>query len=253
MRKIRRRSSAEEPSPPPPAPPPPAPPAPPARRTAAELVDGRQGVAAGLWGLAQRKLRDLRGRRWEAATERQRITEAHRQDREARKQAREELAKRIEKETGWRPSERTLRRHAAAGTVPRGVDGDKMVRQAAIDNAGGIARFARSRGMTDYAARKWRDQGGELPEQIPESLRFFVTLVATLVSKGNRYKQDQVWTTEIVVDGSAVARVAEAARSGEFSAVNDLVGQLAADQFPWVGAADRSFEVAEVVEISIVK
>lgn len=241
MRKIRRRSSAEEPAPPPP------PPAPaPVRRTAAELVDGRKGVAAGMWGLFRRKQRELRGRRWEAAKEWQRINEA-------RKQARKELADRIEKQTGWRPSDRTLRRHAAAGTTPRGVDSDKMARQAVIDNAGGVARFARSRGMSDYAARKWRDRGGELPEELPESLRFFVSLVATLISKGERYKHDQVWTTEIRVDGTAVARVAEAARSGEFSAVNELVGQLAADQFPWVGAAERSFEVAEVVEISIVK
>lgn len=197
-----------------------------------------------MWGLAKRKLGELRGRRWEAATERQRIAEAN-------KRARAEIAKRIEAETGRRPSERTLRRHVAAGTAPRGVDVDKMVRQAAIDNAGSIAKFGSSRGMTRGAVVRWREDGGDLPEELPPSLRFFVAIVATMVSKGNRYKIDQVWTTEITVVGADVARVSEAARTGDYSSVVDLVGRLASDQYPWVGPAERLFEVSEVIEISI--
>lgn len=243
MRKIRRRSDQE---PIPAAAAPPVAPPPPPRRTAAELTDGRRGAAAGMWALARRKLRELRGRRWEGATERER-------HREAEKRAREELASRIEAETGKRPSDRTLRRHAAAGTVPRGMDPAKTQRQAAIDNAGSIAKFARMQGMTEYAVKRWRDEGGELPERIPESLRFHVVIVATLFSRGERYKIDTVWVTEIVVDGDAVARVAEAAHTGDYGPVIDLVGELAADQFPWVGPAERVFEVSEVVEISIAK
>jgi hypothetical protein len=240
MRKIRQRRGEPEPPPGPPAPPP-EPPAP--ARAAEDLTGGRRGAAAGMWGLARRKLRELRGRRWEAATERQRRAEADRR-------AREELARRIERQTGRRPSERTLRRHAAAGTVPRGVDEQKLARQAAIDDAGGINKFARRHGMTRGAVTRWRDRGGVLPE-LPESLRFFVVFVATLISKGERYKTDQVWQTEIIVDGAAVARVVEAARTGDFSVVSRLVGDLAVDQFPWVGAADREFEVSEIVEIAV--
>ncbi|MFV8227260.1 hypothetical protein [Mycolicibacterium fortuitum] len=240
MRKIRRRTGGPEA--PPPAPPPPPPP--PQPRTADELVDGRTGVTAALWGLAKRKLRELRGRRWEAATQRERVAEADRR-------ARQELAKRIERETGRRPAERTLRRHKAAGSAPRGVDEEKMARQAAIDNAGSIAKFGRQYGMSASAVKRWRDHGGDLPEETPESLRFEVAFVATLFSKGERYKTDQLWHTDIYVDGDAVARIAEASRTGDYGDVADLIGSLAADQFPWVGAADRSFEVSEVIDITI--
>lgn len=240
MRKIRRRRPGEEP-PAEPAPPPAPPPVP---RTAEELSGGRRGTAAGMWGLARRKLHELRGRRWERATDRQRVAEAERR-------AREEMAARIEAETGRRPSDRTLRRHRADGTVPRGVDADKMTRQAAIDNAGSIVKFGRARGMSRGAVVRWRDQGGDLPEELPESLRFFVAIVATLFSKGERYKKNAVWTVEVVVEGADVVRVSEAARTGDYSDMRDLIGDLAADHFPWVGPAERSFEVSEVLEISI--
>ena len=234
VRKIRqRRPPPEEPTPPP------------APATPGEEPGRRRGAAAAMWALAQRKLRELRGRRWEAATERQRAAEADRR-------AREELARRIERQTGRRPSERTLRRHARAGTVPRGVDEQRLARQAAVDAEGGITKFARRYGLSRSAAARWRDRGGP-PPAVPESLRFFVALVATLVSKGERYKTDQVWTTEITVDGASVAGVVEAARTGDFSGVKDFVGALAADQFPWTGAADRIFEVSEVLDISVVQ
>lgn len=244
MRLIRRRSEDEpEPGTPAPTPPPSARPAP---RTTGDLTGERSGVTAALWGLAKRKLRELRGSRWETAKEHERIAEADRR-------ARQELAKRIARETGRRPAERTLRRHKAAGTAPRGVDEQKLARQAAIDNAGSLAKFARSMGMTEYAAAKWRDEGGDLPPEPPQSLLFHVALVATLFSKGERYKTDEVWTTQIFVDGDVVARIAEAARSGDYGDVKDTVGALAAAQFPWVGKGkvDRVFEVSEVLDISI--
>lgn len=240
MRLIRRRTD-NDPGPARPAPPPEPPP-----RTAEGISGGRRGADASMWGLARRKLRDLRGKRWETATNYQR-------EQEAKRQAREELARRIERQTGWRPSDRTLRRHVAAGTAPRGVDAGKLERQAAIDNAGSIAAFARMRGISEYSVKRWRDQGGDLPEHLPDSLRFHVAMVATLYSKGQRYKSDEVWSTEISVDGNSVVRVAEAARTGDYVGVHDLVGQLAAEQFPWVGSADRTFEVTDVLEISVVK
>jgi hypothetical protein len=198
-----------------------------------------------MWALSQRKLRELRGRRWDTATERQRHAEAQRR-------AREELARRIERETSRRPSARTMRRHTAAGTVPRGVDEQKLARQAAIDAEGGITEFARRYGLTRAATTRWRDRGGIVP-QVPQSLRFFVAFVATLLCKGQRYKTDQVWTTEITVDGASVVAAVEAARTGDFSGLKDFVGALAADQFPWVGSAERIFEVSEVLELSVVE
>ena len=42
-----------------------------------------------------------------------------------------------------------------------------------------------------------------------------------------------------------------AARTGDFSEVKDFVGALAADQFAWIGLADRACEVSEVLEISV--
>lgn len=268
----RRRTSAPPQAPPPP----PQNSAPPARqaRTTAELVDGRTGVGAALWGLARRKLRDLqgtkweadmvrcklrelKGRRWDRASEAARLEEAQKRAREelgkeTEKRAREELARRIEKETGRRPAETTLRHHGSAGTAPRGVDADKLARQAAIDVDGSIAKFARRHGISTYAVTKWRDEGGDLPERPePESLDFSVAIVATLYSNGERYKHDTIWHVDVTVDGDAVARIAEASRTGDYDDVADLIGVLAADNYPWVGEADRVFEVSDVLDISV--
>lgn len=273
MRKIRRRRTGE-PAQPTPAPAP-APPPPPPPRTAEELVGGRSGIGAAMWALTRRKLRELegtkwvanearrqlrelKGRRWEKATEKTRVKEAERRARkemarEAEERARKSLADRIEKETGKRYAESTLRKHAAAGTTPGTADGDKMVRQAAIDNAGSIDKFARSRGMTHSAVVRWRDHGGDLPEQYPDSLLLLVDFIATLLSKGARYKEDQLWSVEIVVTGDDVALVLEAERTGDYSQVIPLIADLAAEQFPWTGVADREFLVTEIVAITILR
>lgn len=273
MRMARRRTSGPQAPAPPPPPPRPSPPARQARSTD-ELVDGRTGVGAALWGLARRKLRDLqntkweadmvrrqlrelKGRRWDRASEQARLREAEKRAREelakeVDKRAREELANRIEKETGRRPAESTLRRHQSAGTAPRGVDAGKLARQAAIDNDGSIAKFARRHGISTYAVRRWRDEGGDLPERPePESLDFSVAIQATLYSNGERYKHDTIWHVDVTVDGDAVARIAEASRTGDYDDVADLIGALAADQFPWVGEAERVFEVSDVIDISV--
>jgi hypothetical protein len=99
-----------------------------------------------MWELACRKLRELRGWQWEAATERER-------HREAEKRARAELASCIEKESGHRPADRTLRRHPT-GTAPRGVDAEKMQRQDAIDDAGIVAKSRRLRAPAISAGLK---------------------------------------------------------------------------------------------------
>lgn len=271
MRKIRRRRSGE-PAPPPPAP---APPPPPPPQTAEDLVGGRSGIGAAIWGLTRRKLRELegtkwvanearrqlrelKGRRWEKATEKARFKEAEKRARkemakEAQQRARSEMAKRIEKETGKRYAESTLRKHAAAGTTPGSLDGEKMARQAAIDNAGSIDKFAVAHGMTRSAVVRWRDHGGALPEQYPDSLLLLVDFIATLLSKGARYKEDQLWSVEIVVTGDAVALVLEAERTGDYSQVIPIIADLAAEQFPWTGAADREFLVTEIVAITILR
>jgi hypothetical protein len=238
------------------------------------LVDGRTGVGAALWGLVRRKLRELQatkweadmvgrklrelsGRRWDRASEQARIAEAQKRARtalakEADKRAVEELANRIEKETGRRPAESTLRRHKSAGSAPRDVDADKLARQAAIDNDGSIARFARRHGISAYAVKRWRDEGGDLPERPePESLDFSVAFVATLYSNGQRYKHDTIWHVDLTVDGDAVARIAQASRTGSYDDVIDLLAMLAAEQFPWVGEADRVFEISDIIDISV--
>lgn len=94
--------------------------------------------------------------------------------------------------------------------------------------------------------------GGDLPERPePKSLDFSVAFVATLYSNGERYKHDTIWHVDVTVDGDAVARIAEASRTGDYDDVTDLIAMLAADQFPWVGEADRVFEVSDVIDISI--
>ncbi|MCT7372118.1 hypothetical protein [Mycolicibacterium llatzerense] len=207
---------------------------------------------------ARRQLRELKGRRWEKATEKARVQEAEKRARKemakaAEERARKALADRIEKETGKRYAESTLRRHARAGTLPGGIDADKMVRQAAIDNAGSIDKFGLAHGMTHSAVVRWREQGGDLPEQYPDSLLLLVDFIATLLSKGARYKEDQLWSVEIMVTGDDVALVLEAERTGDYSRVIPLIADLASEQFPWTGAADREFLVTEIVAITILR
>lgn len=267
MRKIRLRRAEEQPAAPPP------PPTPPPPRTARELVGGRGGLAAAVWGLSRRKLRELqatkfesdtvrrklrelKGRRWERASEQARVREAEKRARaevskEAQRRAHAELARRIEKETGHRYSERTLRKHIRAGDAPPTVDVERMERQAAIDNAGSIDRFARSQGMSHGAVVWWRDHGGDLPEQLPDSLLIYAVFVATLISGGNRYKDDGIWQVDMTVTGEYVAAVLAAARSGDYQGLLGYMAAAGAEQFPWVGEADRSFEVTEILEISI--
>ncbi|MGH3580880.1 MAG: hypothetical protein ACRDUB_04795, partial [Mycobacterium sp.] len=114
-----------------------------------------RGFAAAFGDLVDRKLRELTGRRWAGRSEVQRRAEA------TRRGARD-MARRIERETGRRPAESTIRRNAARGTAPKGIDAARADRNAAIDRAGGVRAFAERAGISARAASRWRDSGGTL-------------------------------------------------------------------------------------------
>jgi hypothetical protein len=77
------------------------------------------------------------------------------------------------------------------------------------------------------------------PIHAPASLDFSVAIVATLYSNGERYKHDSIWHVDVTFDGDAVARIAQASRTGDYDDVADLIAVLAADQFPWMARLSR--------------
>jgi len=120
-----------------------------------------KGFAASFRDAVQRKFRELTGQKWQQATEAQKRAEA------TRRGARE-VARRIERLTGKRPAESTVRRNARRNATPKGADQDRLNRQAAIDRAGGVKPFATKAGITQRRATKWRDSGGPILPPGPE-------------------------------------------------------------------------------------
>jgi hypothetical protein len=111
-----------------------------------------KGFAAAFRDAVERKFRELSGRKWQKATEQQKRAEA------ARRGARE-VARRIERITGKRPAESTIRRNARRDTTPKGADQQRLDRQAAIDRAGGVKKFAQKAGISERRVGNWRNTG----------------------------------------------------------------------------------------------
>ncbi|SDC05796.1 hypothetical protein SAMN04488581_0011 [Mycolicibacterium neoaurum] len=139
-----------------------------------------RGFAAAFRNLADRKLRELTGHRWARVSEAQRRAEATRRGARG-------MARRIERETGRRPAESTIRRHAAQGTAPKGIDQARADRQAAIDRAGSLNPFAARAGISARAAGRWRDAGGTLaPSAGAAVIVVEFTVVGDLFHAGKR-------------------------------------------------------------------
>lgn len=216
---------------------PPRPATPPVAAGAAQPSPGlpSAGFGAALKSLVGRKLRELRGRRWERASQRAREAEA------ARRGA-AEMARRIERKTGHRPAESTIRRAGRENRTPRGVDQGQLDRQSRIDAAGGLKPFARQAGVSGRAAPRWRDQG--TPMAGGRGVRVSADVGGMLCANGERYPRAMTVSVEFGGPGADDLRAAYAA--GDMVAVAELLGQPITSQTDWAGEADRYFQVTEI-------
>ncbi|RFZ01140.1 hypothetical protein DSM43518_05633 [Mycobacterium marinum] len=147
MKKMGKGSAAARQSSPGPAPPQGAP-----APSAAALPASGKGFRATFRDAVARKFRELTGQKWQAASESQKRAEATRR-------ATNEVARRIERLTGKRPADSTIRRNASKNTTPKGADQQLLDRQAVIDRAGGIKQFAATAGVSQRKVTQWRDTG----------------------------------------------------------------------------------------------
>lgn len=199
-----------------------------------------RGFGAAFKALVGRKLNELRGRRWEGASERAKQAEA------ARRGA-AEMARRIERQTGHRPAEATIRRSARQGRTPRGVDQTRMDRQSRIDTAGGIDQFARQVGASPRAVPLWRDFGSEM---VPGGCRVHADVEGTLWADGEMYPRSM--TVSITISDPEVADEIRAAYAAyDLVSVAEMLGPAITQQTDWAGDAERRYEVEVITDITV--
>lgn len=198
-----------------------------------------------------RKLRELTGQRWAGRSEAQRRAEA------TRRGARD-MARRIERETGRRPAESTVRRHATRGTAPTGIDQARVDRQAAIDRAGGVGAFAARAGITTRAASRWRDNGGTVA--LPSGVSVIVvefTVVGDVFHAGNRGQVTPDYgrriNGQVQLDGQDAAVFVIAYATEDTATQRDLLGEhITVQVLPeWGGRPGRTITVTVIEDIRI--
>lgn len=210
-----------------------------------------RGFAAAFRDLVDRKLRELTGQRWAGRSEAQRRAEA------TRRGARD-MARRIERETGRRPAESTVRRHATRGTAPTGVDQARVDRQAAIDRAGGVGAFAARAGISARAASRWRDSGGTVA--LPGGVSVIVVefaVVGDVFHAGNRGQVTPDYgrriSGQVQLDGQDAAVFVTAYVTEDTATQQDLLGEhITVQVLPeWGGRPGRTITVTVIEDIRI--
>lgn len=204
-----------------------------------------KGFGGAFRSVVGRKLAELRGRRWEGATDRQRMAEANRR-------AADEMARRIERETGRRPSAATVRRNARQDKLPRGVDQARLDRQSRIDAAGGLKHFAEQAGVSEAAARRWKDSGGLMSTA---SVQVIVDVDGWLHAMSEFGTSDTyerfLRDVGVQFDPPASDEVRAAHAVEDWEGLAELLGQAITSQYEWVGAADRQYEVTVIRSIQL--
>lgn len=196
------------------------------------------GFGAAFQALADRKLRELGGT-WQQRSSRARRAEAVRR-------ATHDMAGRVERQSGRRPAESTLRRNARTNRAPRGVDPEWLDRQARIDEAGGVKVLAQLLGVSQYAVRRWRDDGRPL---VPGALIITADVEGVLIVNGEEYPRSLTVSVTIYPPAADDVRVANAL--GDMDRIAELLGPEIAAQVDWAGDADREYTVTEIVDISL--
>jgi len=197
------------------------------------------GFGAAFKEAASRKLRELRGQRWQGASPRARKAEAARR-------AASEVARRVERQTGVRPKESTIRRAARDDRTPRGADQARLDRQARIDAAGGVKKFAQKTGVSARKAASWRDKGKAM---LLGGVQVITEVEGTLWVNGENYGRSV--SAVLHVDPPASDDLYAAYAADDLEAVAEMLGPLITEQVEWTGDAERSYEVETINAIAI--
>ncbi|TXH08430.1 MAG: hypothetical protein E6R04_10810 [Spirochaetes bacterium] len=196
------------------------------------------GFGAAFRAVVDRKLRELGG------TWRDRPQRA--QQAEAARRAAAEMARRIERQTGQRPSEATIRRNARRDRTPRGADQARLDRQAQIDAAGGVGAFASKVGVGAGAVARWRDGGRPLS---PRSVRVIADVSGVMWSAGSPYPRSM--TVNVVIDPPKADELVAAYAAGDLTELAVVLSPVITEQVEWTGEAERWFEVTEISEVTL--
>ena len=240
----------------------------------------RTGFKAALRDLVDRKLRELKQTaKWGAVSEDKKKAAVPEKalKAEARARAERELARRIERQTGKKLAASTLRRNAAKDTAPRGVDQERLDRQAIIDRAGGVKAFASEAGVSESTVRRWLAGKAVIiaPSAVTGPITIFFTVVCDLwhtstdAKKGKRPSPqfDKTlktpgpgggWTdvSPLQLSGDEATDFLRLVADGDQQALKDKLGELLemyelnGEASEWGSAATRC-EVKEIVEIAV--
>ena len=193
-----------------------------------------KGFTAAFAELADRKMREL-GAKWSEKPQRSQLAEA-------RRRAADEMASRIEKQSGHRPAASTIRRNAAKGTTPRWADKQQLDRQAKVDKLGGIKKLAQRIGVTARAVTRWRDGKGPLSSA---AVTVFADFEGSLIVDEEPYPRTisaAVSTSD--PDEADDIRAAEA--TGDYDELAQLLSPLVTQQVDWAGDAEREFTIENI-------
>ncbi|QFS94674.1 hypothetical protein FIV07_28265 (plasmid) [Mycobacterium sp. THAF192] len=197
------------------------------------------GFRSAYQALVRRKLSEMGGH-WAHENRRTRAAEAARR-------AAAEIARRIGRLTGRQPADSTIRRNASRDTAPTGVDPEWLHRQAHIDTAGGIAKFAALLGVSEYATRTWRDTGRPL---IPHSTDVNADVEGILWVNGEEYPRSMTVVLTLQ-PGPEADEIRIAYAHSDLDTIAELLGPLIAEEVDWAGEADRTYEVTDISRITV--
>jgi hypothetical protein len=231
----------------------------------------RTGFKAALRALRERKLGELLDTaKWRKRPQAER-------EAEAKARADREMARRIERQTGKKPAESTIRRNAAKNTAPRGADQERLDRQAIIDRAGGVKTFASQAKVSESTVRRWLAGKAVIiaPVAVTGPITIFFTVVCDLFhtstdpKKGKRPSPqfDKTlkttgrgggWTgvNPLQLSGDEAADFLRLVADGDQQALKDKLGELLemyelnGEAAEWGSAAIRC-EVTQIVEIAV--
>jgi hypothetical protein len=239
----------------------------PAESAGAKPASQRMGFKEALSALKDRKLKEL-APKWMTRSKAER-------EAEAKARADREMARRIERQTGKKPAPSTIRRNAAKDSAPRGVDQERLDRQAAIDRAGGIKEFAAQAKVSPSTVRRWLAGTASIyaPVALTGPITIYFTIVCNLFHtstdprKGKRPSPqfDKTLKTTGSGDGGAgvgplqlsgddAADFLRIVADGDQQALKDKLGELLEmyelNATGW-GSASTRCEVKEIIEIAI--
>lgn len=253
-----RFASTPAPAPPPPASPPaaggsPAGPGGQPSAGAGSPPSSGKGFGSALRALVERKFRELSSaQRWQGVSEAKRRAEA-------RRRGTEEMAKRLERDTGKRPAASTVTRNASKGNTPKGANQSRLDRQAAIDRAGGMKQFATKAKISARQARRWRDTGGPIHTSDTVVVDFNVTgdlqhgQKSATTDEPETLDVDKHLLGQLTLHGADADDFVEAYAADDIDAQKEILGEQIAKQIlvDWDGLMTRVYTVRTIMTLSI--